>query len=174
MNLSKKNAASDTTAIWVEQLIGIARTAGIEILKIQKRGSASEMGVKQKADDSLVTDADTFADSYIRDQLIKLDPSIPIVSEESPVPEFEIRSKWSRFWLVDPLDGTRGYANGETEYTVNIALIENQFPTLGVIYAPAFDEMYWAASGEGAFRSRGQGEFERIHASPAIIAPGAH
>jgi 3'(2'), 5'-bisphosphate nucleotidase len=183
--MSEKNKKTlEISTVWADPLCQIARTAGLEILKIQKRGTASAMGVKQKSDQSLVTDADTYADRYIREQLQKLDPNIPIISEESPLPSLEERQTWGKFWLVDPLDGTRGYATGEPEYTVNIALIEGDLPTVGVIYAPVFDEMYRAFAGQGTFRSKNGEAFQQIYSSPpnhrprrvlkSRTAPGGH
>jgi 3'(2'), 5'-bisphosphate nucleotidase len=110
---------------------------------------AGHFGVRKKADGSPVTDADLLA----QDQIIQILQSadLPILSEERSSP-YEARRGWSRFWLVDPLDGTRDFAVGKTGFTINIALVESGEPTLGVILAPAIGVTWFAARGQGAWR----------------------
>jgi 3'(2'), 5'-bisphosphate nucleotidase len=81
-----------------------------------------------------------------------LSPGVPVISEEGTVPDYDTRAGWRRFWLVDPLDGTKEFLSGNGEFTVNIALIEDNEPVLGVVAAPALDAVYWAARGSGAWR----------------------
>src|SRR6185295_17822763 len=84
--------------------------------------------------------------------LTEWDPSIPVISEEGDIPSLEVRAGWRRFWLVDPLDGTKEFIQRNGEFTVNIALIEDGVPVLGVIYAPALDLMYYAGDGLGSWK----------------------
>lgn len=100
-----------------------------------------------KDDDSPVTEADIAANHHICAKLAQLAPDIPIVAEENDLQP----APGSRFWLVDPLDGTRSFVRGEDEFTVNIGLIENGVPVLGVIYVPVLKTLYAAAIGEGCY-----------------------
>ena len=128
----------------------IARAAGAEILAIRERGAA----VREKADSSPVTDADEAANALIVAQLGQLTPEIPIIAEES-VAVGEIPEIGARFWLVDPLDGTREFIADRDEFTVNIALIEDGRPTLGVVGVPALDKLFVGATGAGAWLEKG-------------------
>lgn len=105
------------------------------------------MEVVSKADDSPVTAADIAAHRVIAQGLQALAPDIPLLSEEDP-PRWEVRQQWQRYWLVDPLDGTKEFIKRNGEFTVNIALIENGRPVLGVVYAPVLKVMYSAAEGK--------------------------
>jgi 3'(2'), 5'-bisphosphate nucleotidase len=131
---------------------------------------ATDAGVRQKDDRSPVTLADEVAHDIILQGLHRLDPETPVVSEESEAAASEVRRGWRRFWLVDPLDGTKEFIKRRAEFTVNIALIEDGEPVLGVVLAPALDLLYWAVKGGGAWREAGAGPAERIHSSAA--APG--
>lgn len=133
-NFSKKN--------FLSELKRIARAAGDIILEIYERGSAVEF----KDNKSPLTEADKAAHQYIVSELTKFTSDIPIVSEESDSATWEninnnIES-WEKFWLVDPLDGTKEFIKKSGEFTVNIALIENKLPTVGVVFAPAIFTMY--------------------------------
>src|SRR6185503_6835831 len=99
-----------------------------------------------------VTASDRAAHELIVGALSQIDPSIPIISEESGAPEAGSRAGWTRFWLVDPLDGTREFVDGLPDYTVNIALIDAGVPVLGVVYAPARGVMYYASRLAGTWR----------------------
>ena len=128
--------------------------------------------VNEKSDGSLVTAADIEANAYISAQLSSLDPSIPIISEETEIPSFKTRQNWSRFWLVDPLDGTSEFANHLDDFTVNIALIEQNVPVLGVIFAPAKNLLYWAEKSYGAWKKVGASQAQRIYsAEPNKVGP---
>lgn len=122
----------------VQAIIDIARQAGQSIMQIYKQ----DFAVEQKADQSPLTVADQTAHQIIVEGLAKLDPQTPILSEEGRAIGFDERSKWQRFWLVDPLDGTKEFIKKNDEFTVNIALIEQGFPVIGVVYAPALDTLY--------------------------------
>jgi 3'(2'), 5'-bisphosphate nucleotidase len=129
-------------------------------------------GVREKDDRSPVTLADEVAHGILLAGLGRLDPGTPVVSEEAVPDVFETRREWRRFWLVDPLDGTKEFIKRRAEFTVNVALIENGEPVLGVVQAPALDLLYWAVKGEGAWREEKGGPAERIYSSaPAAGAP---
>jgi 3'(2'), 5'-bisphosphate nucleotidase len=123
-------------------------------------------GVREKEDRSPVTLADEVAHGIILEGLTRIDPATPIVSEEARAASFETRRTWQRFWLVDPLDGTKEFIKRRAEFTVNIALIENGEPVLGVVLAPALDLLYWAVKDGGAWREENGGAPERIYSSP--------
>lgn len=142
----------------LERLCWIARNAGRVVL--QHYGTVSSY--RQKADASPVSAADVAAQRVIVQALTAWDPSIPIVAEEDVAPAFSLRRTWDRYWLVDPLDGTKEFLAKNGEFTVNIALIENGTPILGVILAPAFDVLYCSGRGLGAWRQSGSGRAERI------------
>ena len=110
------------------------------------------LGVREKDDKSPVTLADEVAHGILVEGLRQLDPSTPVVSEEAAADDFETRRSWRRFWLVDPLDGTKEFIKRRAEFTVNVALVDEGEPVLGVVGAPALDLMYWAVKGEGAWR----------------------
>lgn len=124
----------------------------------------SSGAVITKADDSPLTQADLASDRVISAGLNALDLGWPILSEESAAIAFENRRDWQSFWLVDPLDGTKEFIKRNGEFTVNIALIEDGKPVLGVVYAPALDVCYYAARGEGAFVQRGTAAAQKIAA----------
>ena len=112
-------------------------------------------GAEEKADRSPITLADRAAHEILVDGLHRLDPSTPVISEEGTLAPMEERRTWRRFWLVDPLDGTKEFIKRRDEFTVNVALIEDGEPVLGVVLAPALDLLYWAVKGEGAWRQQG-------------------
>lgn len=111
-----------------------------------------EFSTVAKEDQSPLTEADLASHRTILAALEKINPSIPILSEESKAVSYEARSSWSRFWLVDPLDGTKEFIKRNGEFTVNIALIENGEPVLGVVHAPVLGVTYGAARGVSAFK----------------------
>lgn len=110
--------------------------------------------VLMKSDQSPVTQADVAANKIITEYLQKIDATIPILSEENEIPDFSIRQTWTRYWLVDPLDGTRGFIKRNAEFCVNIALIENHKPILGVVYSPISQECFYATK-----KTKNQGAF---------------
>jgi len=122
--------------IKIERIIDIALSAGTAILEIY---NSDDFEVEIKSDRSPLTKADKRAHQIIKENLLSLYPTIPIFSEEGKNIPYEERKNWERFWLVDPLDGTKEFIKKNGEFTVNIALIENNKPTLGIIYAPAFE-----------------------------------
>lgn len=142
-----------TNPIDLESIVGhvanISVQAGDEILRYYK----SDYSVRNKSNNSPVTEADIAANEIIVSSLAKLTPEIPIISEESDIADYSVRSHWQRYWLIDPLDGTRSFVQGTDEFTVNIALIESQYPILGVVHSPIEQSTYWGAVGVGAYRS---------------------
>ena len=126
--------------------VDLAEEAGRAILEVY----ATDFDVQSKGDDSPLTQADLAAHRRIAAGLEALTPDIPIISEESGLPPFELRRTWPRYWLVDPLDGTREFVNRNGEFTVNIALIEGRRPVLGVVHVPVQTRTYVGCEGHGA------------------------
>jgi 3'(2'), 5'-bisphosphate nucleotidase len=124
---------------YLDAVTAIAIEAGAAILNIY-RDPNTNWEVDRKADDSPLTLADLASHQVIDAALCKLTPDIPVLSEEGADIPWEERKNWSRFWLVDPLDGTKEFLKRNDEFTVNIALIEDGLPVLGVVYAPALKE----------------------------------
>ncbi|MCG6976093.1 MAG: 3'(2'),5'-bisphosphate nucleotidase CysQ [Acidiferrobacterales bacterium] len=165
----------------LEPVCKIARQAGEEILKVYN----SDFAVEDKADGSPLTAADRAAHQTIVSELAKLTPAMPILSEEASDIDYAVRSQWQRYWLVDPLDGTKEFVKRNGEFTVNIALIENGEPVLGVVYVPVSGVIYFGCRGSGAFKQTRDGKAaaitvqtyqggparvvaSRSHASPAL------
>ena len=134
----------------VEAVNLIAKEAGQAILSIYLD---AKIKVDQKNDHSPLTQADLISDEIVTSKLNQLGLCIPILSEEINLPDFEIRSKWGDYWLIDPLDGTKEFINKNDEFTVNIALIQNNKATLGSVYCPARDALYYASLDNGAYKS---------------------
>lgn len=145
------------------KIVAIALEAGHAIMEIYADPASA---VATKADDSPLTQADLASDHVISTGLAELGLGWPVLSEESAQIGYEQRKGWKRFWLVDPLDGTKEFIKRNGEFTVNIALIENGVPVLGVVYAPALDVCYYAAKGSGAFVVRGQSAAQTITVKP--------
>jgi len=144
----------------VSQVNDIAVAAGQEILTIYQR----DFKVDTKDDNSPVTEADIAANDIIVASLLTITPDIPILSEEGANIPWDERKQWQTFWLVDPLDGTKEFIKRNGEFTVNIALIHNQQPILGVVYAPVLDKLYYTNT-DGAFLLHG-GETVKLAALP--------
>lgn len=135
-------------------LIQAAERAGREIMRVY----ATDFGVERKADDSPLTEADKAAHAAIVAVLREKFPDIPILSEEGKHLPHAERKAWPRFFLVDPLDGTKEFVKRSGEFTVNIALVEGRSPALGVIHAPVQGVTWWGGPGIGAFRVEQGGE----------------
>ena len=138
--------------------VALAIKAGAKIMKIY----ASDFRVAQKEDASPLTAADLAAHHCLSEGLHVLEGAYPVLSEESALLPFEERLAWETYWLIDPLDGTKEFIKRNGEFTVNIALIRNHKPVLGVVYAPALDVCYFAETGGGAFKQAGSGEPKTI------------
>lgn len=141
---------------FLNDLCRIAQKAGAAILEVVRQ----DIEITRKDDASPVTQADMAAHHIIWEGLSELTPHLPIISEEHD--EQILPEGATRFWLVDPLDGTKSFIRGTGEYTVNIGLIEDGIPTVGVIYIPVEKMCYWGALGMGAWRCRDGAVPERI------------
>jgi len=167
---------------YLPELKKIAVKAGLAILKIYQQ----DFEVITKDDSSPLTQADLASHRIIRDELAQLTPEIPLLSEESAEIPFETRAGWNEYWLIDPLDGTKEFVNRNGEFTVNIALIRDNEPVLGVVYVPVTGVTYTGVVGDGAQRSETNGAAETIgvripcaqpmvvvgsrsHANPALV-----
>ena len=145
----------------MHKVIAIAKQAGETIMQIY----AKDFSVEVKEDQSPLTEADLASHHLIFDELSRLYPDIPILSEESS-DTFRLSDENSCFWCVDPLDGTKEFIKKNNEFTVNIALIQNQQPTMGVIGVPAKNMVYAAVKGGGAFKQKGQSDLQKIQVKP--------
>ena len=132
----------------LEDLIDISRKAGNEILDVYK----ASFEITLKEDLSPLTDADRRANAIITSMLESLYPEIPILSEEGKKINYEDRSDWNLFWLVDPLDGTKEFVKRNGEFTVNIALIKDGLPIAGIVYAPTKETYWYGAEGLGSYK----------------------
>ena len=166
---------ADTQAL-LPAVTALVERAGETILPYWRR----ELAVQHKADDSPVTAADLAANQVLVEGLRKLVPDIPVLSEESCAISLAERSNWQRWWLVDPLDGTKEFIAGSTEFTVNVALVEQGRVLFGVVGVPAEGRCYWGGSGLGAWRRTGHdpAEMIRVRQTPAqgftVVASRRH
>jgi 3'(2'), 5'-bisphosphate nucleotidase len=143
------------------EVLKIADAASKEVLSIYN----TDFKVDYKADQSPITAADLVSHHVIVDRLRELTPDIPILSEEGSSLPWEERKQWTRFWLIDPIDGTKDFTQRTDEFTVNIALIEDGEAVLGVVTAPALDEAYWGAKDEGSYKRDKTGKVHKITVS---------
>ncbi|WP_221366185.1 3'(2'),5'-bisphosphate nucleotidase CysQ [Aeromonas caviae] len=145
----------------ISELEPIARAAGEAIMSIYSQPFA----VEYKQDESPLTAADKGAHEVIVQALARLTPDIPVLSEESSPEVMAARLGWSRYWLVDPLDGTKEFVSRNGEFTVNIALIEQGTPRWGLVYAPVLDKLWYGGKGIGAW-CVADGRHEAIQTRP--------
>ena len=151
-----------------DEVISIAIKAGKDILKFYN----TPIEVEHKSDDSPLTKADLAAHHVILDSLKKETPDIPILSEEGGMPEYSERKEWTRYWLVDPLDGTKEFIKKNGEFTVNIALIENNIPVFGVVHIPATGVSYIGDRSKGSFKIDKDGNRKKIYSEvPDLTIP---
>jgi 3'(2'), 5'-bisphosphate nucleotidase len=143
----------------IEPVVALAQAAGKSILEIYEAG----FSITDKEDHTPLTDADLAAHNTITDGLKLLTPEIPILSEESESIPFEERQQWHTYWLIDPLDGTREFIKRNGEFTVNIALIKNHEPILGVIQVPVNGILYYAWRQGGAWKRLPEQGAQQIH-----------
>ena len=151
----------------IDPVVALAEEAGRAILEVY----SSDFEVQSKEDDSPLTQADLASHHCIVRGLEALTPGVPIISEESDLPEYEVRSQWDRYWLIDPLDGTKEFVNRNGEFTVNIALIDNQEPVFGVVHVPTQKKTYVGCEGYGAERKNPDGSRETINVSATSASP---
>lgn len=154
----------------LRQVLEIAEKAGEAIIKIY---SQANYEVKLKSDSSPVTEADIAAHTLLVQELHAIEPHYPVLSEENADEiSFEERQQWPCFWLIDPLDGTREFIKKTGEFCINIALIEQHQPVLGVVLLPVFNQCFYAEKGKGAFFEGGQGQSpERLHVKTGLNNP---
>lgn len=143
----------------INKVCDIAQKAGTAIMEIYQ----SPFTVEMKSDDSPLTAADRAAHVIIESGLQQLYPEIPLLSEEGKCISYEVRNTWKRFWLVDPLDGTKEFIKKNGEFTVNIALIEDGYPVAGVVHLPALGKTYYGVKGDGAWLEEDDTPPVRIH-----------
>lgn len=144
----------------LETVVAVAHDAGRAILDVYQR----DFGFENKADGSPLTEADCASNRLIVQRLAELIPAVPVLSEETQVVPFAQRRLWRRFWLVDPLDGTKEFVKRNGEFTVNIALIDECHPLLGVVHVPVSGVTYLACRGVGAFLQEADGRRREIRA----------
>ncbi len=151
----------------LEPVVTIAEAAGTAILAVYE----TEFDVDAKADDSPLTQADLAAHRHIVSALAALTPGLPVLSEEGGLPDFAERRRWRRYWLVDPLDGTKEFVKRNGEFTVNIALIDEHVPILGVVHVPVRGLTYTGCVGAGAVRREAGGRRQPIHVAIESRSP---
>ena len=154
----------------LDEVSKIAVAAGQEILAIYDQDQDLEITLKD--DKSPLTEADRRAHRLIVERLQRLDPDIPILSEESDAIDFETRNSWHRYWLVDPLDGTKEFIKRNGEFTVNIALIDGGQPGLGVVHGPVTGVTYLGKVGVGAWKQEASGDISVIAAQSLDLECG--
>jgi len=130
---------------WAEEVANICREAGTAILEIY---DSADFDISTKADESPLTAADMASHRIILDRLTSLTPQVPILSEESEQISYATRSGWDKYWLVDPLDGTKEFISQNGEFTVNVALIDAGTPRMGVVYLPVKETLWIGVQGE--------------------------
>ncbi len=146
----------------IQELVDIAEAAGKAIMDVYSR---NDPGTTLKDDRSPLTMADLLSERVIHEGLGKISPALPVISEEAGGVPYEERKVWRSYWLVDPLDGTKEFIKRNGEFTVNIALIEDNEPVIGVVHAPAYGLTYYAKKGKGAFRKEEGKGVTRINVS---------
>ncbi|HHX8498219.1 3'(2'),5'-bisphosphate nucleotidase CysQ [Vibrio diabolicus] len=142
------------------QVIEIARSAGQMILEIYEK---KQYEAYTKSDETPVTSADIAAHKLITERLSELTPDIPVLSEEDADISLEQRAQWERYWLVDPLDGTQEFIARSGDFATIIALVDNNKPTMGVVYGPVSGVTYYAYSGKDAWKIPDMSDSVKIH-----------
>lgn len=170
-------SAADTRDL-LQAITALADSAGKAIMQIYN----TEFAIEAKADDSPLTAADRASHDLIVAGLQKLTPTIPVLSEESAeqIHDYSQRQPWKQFWLVDPLDGTKEFIKRNGEFTVNVALVEEHEPTMGVVAAPALGLLYFGARGLGGWKQEGEQAPQPLRptvparAQPVIVGSRSH
>ncbi|RME33469.1 MAG: 3'(2'),5'-bisphosphate nucleotidase [Gammaproteobacteria bacterium] len=169
--MNEEHAEFDPCTL-LDEVLALSHEAGRRILEIYER---ADHGVTEKADRSPLTEADMASHRTLVAGLRRLTPDIPILSEESADIPWAVRRTWKRYWLIDPLDGTKEFIKRNGEFTVNVALVEDGVPVLGVVHVPVQALTYYACRGKGAFRQRDAAPPEPIHVrrlgeGPVVVA----
>lgn len=158
----------------LDQICQLARCAGSCIMKFYH--SKESINISYKSDKTPITNVDYAANNIIKKGLLSISPGIPIISEEE-LYDFKICCNWTNYWLIDPLDGTKEFLKKNGEFTVNISLIEDGVPVLGVVYAPFFDVLY-SSFNKHAWKEKKIGSKEKISVSqsevPLLITSRSH
>lgn len=154
----------------IQDIKNIALLAAKKVLTIYEQ----EFSVNYKEDNSPLTQADLQANKIICEFLESNYPNIPILSEENQTINYTDRKKWTYYWCIDPIDGTKEFIKKNGEFTINIALIHNTTPVLGVVYAPVLKVMYSAKKGEGAFKNNIKLPIQRADNNFIIVASKSH
>ncbi|MHC8441431.1 MAG: 3'(2'),5'-bisphosphate nucleotidase CysQ [Candidatus Eutrophobiaceae bacterium] len=163
----------------MDDLLALCADAAHGIMEIY--GHASEYDIKSKDDNSPVTVADLRSHQLIEQGLRELAPDIPVLSEEAEAASYAQRATWQRYWLIDPLDGTREFLKGSGEFSINIALIDEHLPILGVVHSPVSGDCWYAMRGQGAWKTSADGRVQGIKTRsfdpkcrPVIVCSHAH
>ncbi|MCM5704920.1 3'(2'),5'-bisphosphate nucleotidase CysQ [Larsenimonas salina] len=151
-------ARFNLTEIQCARLLEGVIEAGRQVMAIYER----EFDVSIKADDSPVTEADMAAHHALVALLNDTCPEVPILSEEDADIAFETRRAWARYFLIDPLDGTKEFISKNGEFTLNVALIEDGEPVFGIVHAPVLETSWWGSTEGGAFKRVGKGDTKPI------------
>ena len=151
----------------LEEIVKLSHRAGACVMEVY---AEAHVNVTYKADHSPLTRADIAAHNLIVATLQAATPDLPVLSEESAEVPYATRRTWGRFWLVDPLDGTKDFIKKSADFTVNIALIDEGHPVIGVVFAPALGVTYYGAVGQSAFKQVG-GVTTPIHVAKTPAAP---
>jgi len=150
------------------QVVALVKKAGAAVMEIYARGDFET--TYKKEGNSPLTRADLASHRLLMEGLRTLTPTWPVLSEESKEVPYPERESWRRYWLIDPLDGTKEFINRRDEFTINVAMIERGEPAMGVVYAPAMEEHYYASRGVGSFKRKGLDPPERIEVSDYRIS----
>ena len=145
----------------INDIVKVARKAGEAIMEIY----ATDFNVELKGDNSPLTAADKKSNEVIINELTKLYPGIPRISEETKLTAYDERKNWKQYWLIDPIDGTKEFIKRNGEFTVNIALVEDGIPVMGVVYAPAKEIMYFGDKQNGSFIQEGKSAPRKLSAN---------
>jgi 3'(2'), 5'-bisphosphate nucleotidase len=159
-----------------QSVLALSQRAGDAIMEVYGR---ADVGATSKDDRSPLTEADLVAHRILVEGLPQIGEAIPVLSEESRAIDYDVRRQWRRYWLVDPLDGTKEFLKRNGEFTVNVALIDDHQPVLGVVHAPALGRSYWACAGGGAYRqdageARPLSVAARVDGDLVIVASRSH
>ena len=151
----------------IEELLKISNIS-VEAGRIILDFYNKNLNITFKADESPLTQADLASNKLITDTIKKITPNIPILSEEEFI-EWDVRKEWKKYWLIDPLDGTKEFIKKNGEFTVNIALIEDNNPILGVVYVPAKSLLYLAEKNKGSFKTNTKDKLKNFEGIQKIL-----
>jgi 3'(2'), 5'-bisphosphate nucleotidase len=145
---------SKTHEALLTAVVDLCHLAGEAIMEVYNQ--AGDIQIDTKSDDSPVTQADLAAHNILEPALAQMLEGVPVLSEEGEIPDFDVRQTWQRYWIIDPLDGTKEFIKRNGEFTVNVALIDNGVPILGVVYVPVLGVTYAGSHVLGAYKIEDQ------------------